>query len=80
MYLGNHDIKSIEGFLIGYDMAKDYETNFQIKLIKSIFERHRDIESICDMEKGNVHFLFRQIEEISKATQLPELQIFKRKH
>ena len=30
-----------------------------------------------NMEKGNVHLLFRQIEEISKVTKLPELQIFK---
>jgi len=77
MYLGNHEIKSIEGFLIGYDMAKNNETNFQQKLIKNIFENYRQIEAISNMEKGNGHFLFRQIEEISRITKLPELQIFK---
>lgn len=77
MYLGNHEIKSIEGFLIGYDMAKNNQTNFQRQLIKSIFENHRQIEAISNMEKGNVHLLFRQIEEISKATKLAEFQIFK---
>lgn len=76
MYLGNEEIKSIEGFLAGYDMASK-NTSFKRKLIKSIFERHRGINSILEIEKGNVHQLFRQIEEISKATGLPEIQVFK---
>jgi hypothetical protein len=29
MYLGNHEIKSIEGFLIGYDMAKNNQIGIQ---------------------------------------------------
>jgi len=77
MYLGNHEIKSIEGFLIGYDMAKNNQIGIQRELIKGIFENYRSIGSVAEMEKGNVHLLFRQIKEISKAIGKTELQIFK---
>jgi len=66
MYLGNHEIKSIEGFLIGFEMANNDEVSFHRKLMQNIFNRHRNISAMADMEKGNVHLLFRQIEEIAK--------------
>ena len=77
MYLGNHEIKSIEGFLIGFEMANNEEISFHRMLMQNIFNRHRNILEIAEMEKGNVHLLFRQIEEITKKTKIPELQIFK---
>lgn len=43
MYLGNNEIKSIESFLIGYDIAKSNEVSFQRELIKRIFNNYRHI-------------------------------------
>ena len=77
MYLGNNEIKSIESFLIGYDMAKSNEFSFQRQLIESIFENNRHIEKIAELEKGNVHFIKLQTELISESTKKDELQIFR---
>ena len=77
MYLGNSEVKSIESFLIGYDMAKSNEFSFQRQLIKSIFENNRHIEKVAELEKGNVHFIQLQTKLISESTKKEELQIFR---
>ncbi|MEZ5044988.1 MAG: hypothetical protein R2828_34285 [Saprospiraceae bacterium] len=77
MYLGNNEIKSIESFLIGYDMAKSNEFGFHRQLIKSIFDNNRHIKEIAELEKGNVHFLQLQTKLISESTKKDELQIFR---
>ena len=77
MYLGNSEVKSIESFLIGYDMAKSNEFSFQRQLIKSIFENNRHIEKVAELEKGNVHFIKLQTKLISESTKKEELQIFR---
>lgn len=77
MYLGNHDLKSIEGFLLGYNMAKNYEINFHSSLVQNIYKRHQHLSAIENMRRGNVHFLYRQIEVISKHYHKDPLQIFK---
>ena len=76
MYLGNSEIISIEGFLIGYDMANSNKPSVQRKLIKNIFENYRHLDKLVELENGNAHLLQLQIEIISKETNMLPLHIF----
>ncbi len=77
MYIGNSEIKSIEAFLIGYDFGRKGEVRIHRQLIKFIFDNHRNIKEIADLEKRNVHLLQLQLDILSKELNKAELQIFK---
>ena len=77
MYLGNSEIKSIVSFLIGYDIANEYDIGIQRQIMNEIFENYKDIEAIKVLKNGSVHMLTLQLDIISNETKKAELLIFK---